>query len=555
MFRSQRIVLTFLLFTLLASFALAVDEVSTPFIGVTRIHRKLTTPRLLGINILIIDLNEPSISFRVTPARQNSESETYTQTVKNFLIEQNAQIAINAGFFYFNPNVDVMGFAASDGDNYSPFTSWYDFPTPHISLNISSDNQPAMVYPDTWVPAGYRIFPAGVEIYNAVPGSEWIVRHGIKNVGAYHLNPSLHPRTAAGFTDDNKLVLFTVDGRNTGHSLGMYTSEVADMLIDLGVVEGLNLDGGGSTTMAFSDPTPRLVNVPINGGVPYGERQTANNLAVFATYVEQQLTKLIFNDFEDADEGTFTYAPAYSGSTDGILASSTADAVNTDAFTNQWSQKILIADDPAKTAVSENPDGGWFVRMISGPTASPSQNISRPVQGYLGLWAKADTPDVYLSIAIDNENQMERGIPKLVPNDANWHLLQWQLTDDTQWQGWYNGDGSVAQTTFTLDSIQILGPDADAEIYIDRITHNPFGPIDQASTCQELWQLGQALPADLDHNCIVDYNDLKLMTQGWLSDDNTLNIAGIENPPSVDLVDYSAMVQSWLVNNDPQTQN
>ena len=60
------------------------------------------------------------------------------------------------------------------------------------------------------------------------------------------------------------LLLFTVDGTNGGH--GMQVGEVADLLQnDYGVWNALNLDGGGSTTMAIEDPVThvrRLVNVP-----------------------------------------------------------------------------------------------------------------------------------------------------------------------------------------------------------------------------------------------------------------------------------------------------
>ena len=72
-------------------------------------------------------------------------------------------------------------------------------------------------------------------------------------------------RTAIGVTQDGRtLVLFTVDGTNGGH--GMQVGEVADLLTnDYGVWNALNLDGGGSTTMAIEDPGThlrKLVNVP-----------------------------------------------------------------------------------------------------------------------------------------------------------------------------------------------------------------------------------------------------------------------------------------------------
>jgi exopolysaccharide biosynthesis protein len=57
------------------------------------------------------------------------------------------------------------------------------------------------------------------------------------------------PRTAIGITRDKKYMLVTIDGRQPGYSVGATLSELAHTLRELGNVEALNLDGGGSTTM------------------------------------------------------------------------------------------------------------------------------------------------------------------------------------------------------------------------------------------------------------------------------------------------------------------
>ena len=71
-------------------------------------------------------------------------------------------------------------------------------------------------------------------------------------------------RTAIGLSRDGRtLTLFTVDVR--GGSDGMRVGEVADLLMaDYGVWNALNLDGGGSTSMAMEDPLTHrraMVNV------------------------------------------------------------------------------------------------------------------------------------------------------------------------------------------------------------------------------------------------------------------------------------------------------
>jgi hypothetical protein len=60
---------------------------------------------------------------------------------------------------------------------------------------------------------------------------------------------SVNPRTGVGVTKTGKVLLVTVDGRNPGWSYGMTLSAFANEMKNLGSVNAMNLDGGGSTTM------------------------------------------------------------------------------------------------------------------------------------------------------------------------------------------------------------------------------------------------------------------------------------------------------------------
>lgn len=57
-----------------------------------------------------------------------------------------------------------------------------------------------------------------------------------------------HPRTAMGYTADHKLIILVVQGRSES-SGGATLIEEAKILKDLGCVEALNLDGGGSSCL------------------------------------------------------------------------------------------------------------------------------------------------------------------------------------------------------------------------------------------------------------------------------------------------------------------
>lgn len=75
-----------------------------------------------------------------------------------------------------------------------------------------------------------------------------------------------HPRTAMGYTKDGKLIILVIEGRNPNAG-GANLVQEAQILMDLGCVEALNLDGGGSScllingkeTIKPSDKTQRAI--------------------------------------------------------------------------------------------------------------------------------------------------------------------------------------------------------------------------------------------------------------------------------------------------------
>ncbi|HAI52891.1 MAG: phosphodiester glycosidase family protein [Limnochordia bacterium] len=83
------------------------------------------------------------------------------------------------------------------------------------------------------------------------------------------------PRTAIGITADDKLLLVTVNGRQPNVSVGMTLDELGNLLIELGALEAMNLDGGGSTTMVIRN---LVLNLPSDGK----ERAVSNAIVVVA---------------------------------------------------------------------------------------------------------------------------------------------------------------------------------------------------------------------------------------------------------------------------------
>ena len=280
-----------------------------PYTGVTYIDRTETSPQTV-MHIVEIDLTAPGISFLVTPG--GGPLDTVTQRTVDALNAQHAQVAINGGFFVPAPpvtNANVVGLAASKGTIYSPFepqpvASGYADQSYAIlpyapALNIDAANNASIVHRDASYADNKHVLES-VTLWNAVAGSAQIVTNGVKTIPTYTGNPTgLNPisgysdsnswyalaraRTAVGLTADlQTLVLFTVDA--AGGSSGMSVGQVADIMMnDYHVYNALNLDGGGSTSLAMADPVTHvggLVNVSADSD-PLG-RAVANNLLVFA---------------------------------------------------------------------------------------------------------------------------------------------------------------------------------------------------------------------------------------------------------------------------------
>ena len=286
----------------------AQPQVSTPFVGITYTDRWEASPRRVRMHIAQVDLTAPGLRFKVSPP--GGDREVVRQSTLAFLTQERAQLAINGHFFLPFPSTDrtawVIGLAASEGRVYSAFESpeqRYALVANAPAINIDRHNRASIVRLDPSRP-DRRHVRERVELWNVVAGSSQIISSGAVTVPAYkdatHPAGLLEPggpngysndkawaeiaaaRTAIGLSRDRRtLTLFTVDAR--GGSEGMRLGEVAQFLIEnYRVWDALNLDGGGSTTMAMADPaTNQATAVNTSSDNPDG-REVATSLAVFA---------------------------------------------------------------------------------------------------------------------------------------------------------------------------------------------------------------------------------------------------------------------------------
>lgn len=113
------------------------------------------------------------------------------------------------------------------------------------------------------------------QVETALGGMYKLVTAGAVEAG---LDKTQAPRSAVGIKADGSAVFYTIDGRQSGYSVGASLSQVAQRLVELGCVEAVCLDGGGSTTFGVAWPGSEglsVINRPSDG------KARANSNALF----------------------------------------------------------------------------------------------------------------------------------------------------------------------------------------------------------------------------------------------------------------------------------
>jgi uncharacterized protein YigE (DUF2233 family) len=119
-------------------------------------------------------------------------------------------------------------------------------------------------------------------VQQAFSGGPVLVQNGVVNVDwrtEHFTDPSFAndraPRTAIGVTKNGNILLVTVDGRQS-QSKGVTLTDMGNIMVSLGAVQAMNLDGGGSTEMTVGG---LYVNSPSDGA----PRRVAEALALLST--------------------------------------------------------------------------------------------------------------------------------------------------------------------------------------------------------------------------------------------------------------------------------
>jgi uncharacterized lipoprotein YddW (UPF0748 family) len=269
----------------LVALALCAGSAVAAPISVTEINRKIQGRDVRGF-VAVVDLSDPAVDIVVTPAPPAGSpgDSVLTRTDTWMAGYANMHLAVNANFFgvLSGSNADIVGLSLSDGVQVSPPRQYFSEPW-DPALVIDEDARTARAGrfgPADIAGAEEGVAGVGPSNTDADPGT-MLVEDGV-NVGATaRVQPSVrNPRTAAGVSQDGgTLILMVIDGRQTGWSDGVTLPQLADLMIEFGAYDAINLDGGGSSSFIFDDGTVQRENRPSDGQ----HRAVANHIGVIVT--------------------------------------------------------------------------------------------------------------------------------------------------------------------------------------------------------------------------------------------------------------------------------
>lgn len=500
-----------------------ITQTAQPFIGVTyyQITQSLNSPtpyvlpREVSLHVVEIDPRAPGVSFLGSPGNGAAEYEYTRRTTSSFVNNNSLAVGINGDFYTTDTgaNANVNGLGMSNGEIVSAaIGGWHSFVT-------RADNTATIVSNGT-VPAN---------AWNAVSGNQRLVTNGVNVAPNDSYTNTLNPHTAVGIGANGHVFFMVVDGRQGNFSKGMYTSEMANILIGFGVQNAINLDGGGSSTLVFADGNngaARTINSPADGSTeqsPGGQRSVANHFGVYATpnpdYVKLNtptrpglpatdplITTLTVLDPFNGNRGRFASTVTASGSNRGIDGGTAVYTTET-AQAGPGSQKITV---------NRTSEATGMLRFLSGVgipgnnlVTAGSQQRAMGNTGFVGFFMKTTDPGLQVGLGIDDGYRLgttgtEVSTSINVIADGKWHLYQWNLADPAVWNNFTGGNGTINGPNSFIDSIFIHGGAADGSytVYLDTVAYNPAGQL-TSLIAPEVFA-----PADFNKDGFVDGQDL-----------------------------------------------
>lgn len=222
------------------------------------------------------------VVFSVT-APKHGEQKYYhlAQTTTDALKSSDADLAINASFFYPFREKHLLDYYPHNGDIVYPVgTAIHD----GVSYGNNGADWPSFVIFKNGRVAIKRIEQQrtnGIDsVQYAISGKQYLIKDGVV---AIREETKPYPRAVLGM-DKTKthLWLVVVDGKQYHYSMGLGLLALSQRLIQQGIHNAIELDGGGSATLAYKNQAGQVevLSRPIHTHIPNRERPVANHLLI-----------------------------------------------------------------------------------------------------------------------------------------------------------------------------------------------------------------------------------------------------------------------------------
>lgn len=256
--------------------------------GVSYERRPLTQPRSMMVHIVEIDYSQPNVSFLATQgtAGLDGDNDFLALKTSSFLKQNGLQLAINGDFFSPFESNHPLSYYPHEGDPVS--VAGFSIANGEI---VAEPEQARPVFCVLEEKVQIASFICPPDTLQAISGNPIFFENGAlvdeRLERIYFTLPA--PRTIIATDDSGTTAWFIIiDGRQRSYSGGATLAELVPLLTDLGATTALNLDGGGSVTLAMMGENGRskLLNAPIHTRIPLRERPVANHIGVYAEPAE-----------------------------------------------------------------------------------------------------------------------------------------------------------------------------------------------------------------------------------------------------------------------------
>ena len=221
---------------------------------------RLSLPGPVAGVLVKVDLNDPRVRVAVALADDRDpdgdgpcvgQLETTSQVAR----KHDFDVTINASFFAAPATREMAGEKIHYFVGNCGWPQGWHFSNGklHSKPNTASLRATMIVHRNGKISLADAVQALPADTQFAVSGNAMMLKNGVSTPPVK--DEARHPRSAVGLSVDARtLYILAIDGRQESHSRGVTLGELANIFIQVGAHNAINLDGGGSSSLVIKDP-------------------------------------------------------------------------------------------------------------------------------------------------------------------------------------------------------------------------------------------------------------------------------------------------------------